>query len=301
MRFIEEKDWDSPPPALKKCVEKYGHKILTYDEKLRECCKNIKPDLEKIYHGKCAYCESSPGPSAAGEVEHYRPFKSYWWLVFEWSNLLFSCPTCNRKKSNKFPVKNEKRRITRPDYANLRVDSNALIEEEPLLLNPESDDPREHLVYLPYTGNKMEVCLQGTGIKGKTTIGVCDLNRAKLKENYKRQVDKIVNDIADKTTIIFSLIEKKLVQLEENHVYWFHIFYFNTFSQLKKLQDPENPNTYTQLGYHMYEQFDLFIVERLPRDEKIRIIIKRAFSLFKEGKLEDANFNMPDIKDFNFF
>jgi uncharacterized protein (TIGR02646 family) len=291
MRFIEEKDWDSPPPSLIKCVETHGHKVLIYDEKLRQCCKPIKPDLEKIYHGKCAYCESFPGPAAPGEVEHYRPLKSYWWLAFEWTNLLFACPTCNRKKGNKFPIKDETKRITKPGSAAPRVNSNHFIEEESLLLNPELDDPQEHLVYKPYFENKMDVYLQGTSSKGKTTIEVCDLNRAKLKENYKRQVDVFINDLLDKTAIIFSFIERKLVRLEENERHWFHIFYFNTFQRLKKLQEPGTPGAYTQLGCHMYDEFDRFIVQRLPRDEKIRIIVKRAFLLFKEGELEGKNKN----------
>jgi uncharacterized protein (TIGR02646 family) len=168
MRFIE-KNFDAPPLELKECAAKYGHKILTYDKKLRpKWPKTFRLHLEKIYYGKCAYCESR----FELQIEHYRPYKLYWWLFFEWTNLLLACPTCNQKKKERFPLNDENKRLTGPGADNFRVDSKVLLGENPLLLNPELDDPREHLVYLPQVNGKIEIALQGTSEKGKTTITV---------------------------------------------------------------------------------------------------------------------------------
>src|ERR1700754_580527 len=42
---------------------------------------DIKAILEKIYHGKCAFCEQKVEQK---HVEHYRPKKTYYWLAFSW-------------------------------------------------------------------------------------------------------------------------------------------------------------------------------------------------------------------------
>lgn len=112
--------------------------------------------LNNIYTYKCAYCEAyEPEP----EVEHYRPKKGvtgevhdgYYWLCYEWSNLIPACHDCNKRRSkgNHFPI--EGTRQTAPifnagilDLNQNRLNSNALsIQEIPLLLNPEfpSFDP----------------------------------------------------------------------------------------------------------------------------------------------------------------
>lgn len=106
--------------------------------------------LKNIYSYKCAYCEAyEPEP----EVEHYRPKKGvtgevhegYYWLCYEWSNLIPACHDCNkqRSKGNHFPV--EGTRQTTPvfiagsiDLKENRLNSNSLsVLEIPLLLNPE--------------------------------------------------------------------------------------------------------------------------------------------------------------------
>src|SRR5689334_19247956 len=45
------------------------------------------------FNGKCAYCESPIGPGAYADLENFRPKLQYWWLTYEWSNLL---PACHR-------------------------------------------------------------------------------------------------------------------------------------------------------------------------------------------------------------
>jgi hypothetical protein len=61
----------------------------------------VKAALEKLFHGKCAYCESHYSATQPIDVEHYRPKNAatgYFWLAAVWENLLPSCIDCNRER-----------------------------------------------------------------------------------------------------------------------------------------------------------------------------------------------------------
>lgn len=67
--------------------------------------KKMKPFLQRDSHNKCAYCESDVAHAAHGDVEHFRPKKTYWWLAFCTDNYVFSCQICNQThKSDHFPL-----------------------------------------------------------------------------------------------------------------------------------------------------------------------------------------------------
>lgn len=55
--------------------------------------------LKRVFCGICAYCERSD----KGQTDHFRPKSTYPDLVYEWSNWLFSCATCNSAKGGKWP------------------------------------------------------------------------------------------------------------------------------------------------------------------------------------------------------
>ncbi|MDA7881355.1 hypothetical protein N9A94_03545 [Akkermansiaceae bacterium] len=75
---------------------------------------DVKLALDRLFHGKCAYCESHYASIHPMDVEHWRPkgevtrregeliFKvmkpGYYWLAAEWTNLLPSCIDCNRQR-----------------------------------------------------------------------------------------------------------------------------------------------------------------------------------------------------------
>ena len=51
------------------------------------------------------YCEVPTSVVAHGDVEHFRPKASYWWLGYSFDNYLFSCQVCNQLfKGDRFPV-----------------------------------------------------------------------------------------------------------------------------------------------------------------------------------------------------
>jgi hypothetical protein len=157
---VADEEWTKWHEDARKAIaaleERYGQGAIEIREELY---KRAMPFLLKIFEGKCAYCESLINNTQPGDVEHYRPkgrirdlngvivkiknseteHPGYWWLCYEWSNLLPSCIDCNRRryhpegeaagKADLFPIAGT--RAEKP------TDSLAL--EQALLLNPTED------------------------------------------------------------------------------------------------------------------------------------------------------------------
>lgn len=110
---------------------------------------SVKKVLVAAHHGKCCYCESQLKHVDHGDVEHYRPKAAvqqgraaplarpgYYWLAYEWENLLFSCAICNgTHKKNLFPIRDPRKRA--------RSERARLVREEPLLVHPAKEDPEQ--------------------------------------------------------------------------------------------------------------------------------------------------------------
>jgi uncharacterized protein (TIGR02646 family) len=131
--------------------------------------------LQRLFNDKCAYCESPPGRSQTALVDHFRPTAGaidtdgsyhvdhYWWLAYEWQNLLLVCPDCSRMKGARFPVEGAR--------AEPGVKSVGLRDEGAELLDPCVDDPASHLVY-----TKDGYVASGTA-RGRATVEILSLNR----------------------------------------------------------------------------------------------------------------------------
>lgn len=141
--------------------------------------KSVKNALEKMFHGKCAYCETFYASTQPLDVEHYRPkgavagvrdHRGYWWLAMAWGNLLPSCIDCNRKRNQITPrgdtslvrlLENTVGFTSAATVGTGKKDSFPLAdpasraaqrtdhigEESALLLNPCEEDPGPHLKY----------------------------------------------------------------------------------------------------------------------------------------------------------
>ena len=160
----------------------------------------LKVVLEELFLDKCAYCEIEH--AGCWDVEHYRPAHSvkeaskhpgYYWLAYEWSNLLPACKACNQRltdphepdkrgqgKQDQFPILDESKRAYEP--------SDDLAIEERLILNPCLDDPCLHLQLLP-TG-KLEA--KGGSLIGETTIRVLGLNKVKRQKHRQKYLGKFL-------------------------------------------------------------------------------------------------------------
>lgn len=65
-----------------------------------------KDDLKKDFSARCGYCDSPDkiwGGKAGFQIDHFAPKSIFEHLEEEYSNLIYSCPICNRGKSNFWP------------------------------------------------------------------------------------------------------------------------------------------------------------------------------------------------------
>jgi uncharacterized protein (TIGR02646 family) len=110
-----------------------------------------KEKLVEALNYKCAFCEINVRREGS-PIEHFRPKAhvsdgveardraGYWWLAWTWSNLLLACARCNTSyKRNKFPLAVGAEPL--PEY------SEALDQENALLIDPASVDPTEHIAF----------------------------------------------------------------------------------------------------------------------------------------------------------
>ena len=143
--------------------------------------RTVKEALVEAQHSKCCFCESKVGMD--GDVEHYRPKAGfsqgtgrriegpgYYWLAYEWTNLLLACAICNQRfKRNLFPLGDP--------AARARSHRGDTSREAPLFIDPSATDPEEHI------GFRREIPYPVDGSpRGAATIRALGLDREILNE-----------------------------------------------------------------------------------------------------------------------
>ncbi len=173
------------------------------------------------FHGKCAYCETNITAYQRGDVEHFRPkgavvdeddnpvvlpeedgnvardenaqpklHPGYYWLAYDWRNLLPACVLCNQSstiddrkigKHDRFPVAGR--------HARTPVEQKT---EKPLLIHPgsgdENDDPEIHLSIDTETG-----LMKGDTDRGRMCIKILGLNlREPLVQDRRRSSREVL-------------------------------------------------------------------------------------------------------------
>ncbi|GEP58605.1 hypothetical protein [Reyranella soli] len=189
---------------------KAGHKLLrtqlqkkgTFDVN-ESLYKRMKKTLLEMYHGKCVYCETPLVLSSWCQLDHFRPknevldehkrpvsvdrkgkpHTGYYWLVYEWTNLLPSCAVCNGHKGAIFPV--------HPGSVHARHPGKEE-GEKPIFLHPTKDDPADHFEYIASTGY-----LKSKSLRGKSCIDLLDLNRGPLCDARKTAYQAYVGLVSD--------------------------------------------------------------------------------------------------------
>jgi uncharacterized protein (TIGR02646 family) len=210
----QDVDWIS---WRQKCVEETGKFIKAISEKIPYAIVDLYKE-EKIkrrfylndntlspFWRKCAYCEENI-ESQNGDIDHFRPkgrisndnyepiqgHRGYYWLTYDWTNLLPSCIKCNQKrkwekkqgtvyigKKDRFPLEDERNRV----YAHFEDISREL----PLLINPLFEDPEEHLGVQLKTG-----LMVWNSRRGEKSVEIFGLNlRENLVEGRLGAIDRI--------------------------------------------------------------------------------------------------------------
>lgn len=178
----------------------YANGIRDFDFTAAYKSDSVKETLRNDQYNKCCFSEAKfVGDDA--HVEHFRPkgrvdewplgfsYKpGYYWLAYTWSNLFLCKSTINSSyKRNFFPLVNELQR----NYSHLDTKV-----EEPLLVDPELDDPRDHIRFI---GDEPV----GLTIQGKCTVKLLYLRSPELEEArrarlrilklFKEGVEKALN------------------------------------------------------------------------------------------------------------
>lgn len=152
----------------------------------------VKRALQDAQHHKCCFCESKISHISYGDVEHYRPKSGwvqdaealnkpgYYWLSYDWDNLLLSCQICNqRHKKNYFPLRNNANRAI--------SHSHDIVVEEPLFIHPTIDNPEDFITFreeVPVANNDSD--------RGAMTIERLGLNREDLNDQRRSTLQLIV-------------------------------------------------------------------------------------------------------------
>jgi len=259
---VLDADWIQDKLNKIKGYAKPGEKVTS-----RYNSDEVKKTLNSLYHNKCGYCEGKANTAKfSSRIDHFRPkngikvdkrkidnHKGYYWLGYEWTNLIPSCEKCNIKKSNRFPLKNETTRITdnleaegflvSGRFVFEKFEINKLKREDRLLLNPEIDNVEKHFYFSP-TGE-----IKHLTDEGKTTISVYDLNRSSLIFERKKIIDDIFRDIVE----IFT-------------------------------NDDYSPTSYTDLLKKLWSEKVVFSVE--DEYSRFRYFIRNYFDIFVIRKFE---------------
>lgn len=199
--------------------------------------KSIKKEvyLEKTgpFRGRCVYCESNVADFQHGDIEHFRPKKAvtdaddnpvvvgtssdggkiyhpgYYWLAYNWMNLLLSCITCNQPgdegigKRNRFPVEENR-------YATTEEEIDA---EKPLLFNPidpKDDNPEEHLGIDFDTGEMKNI--KPDSQRADACIKIFGLNK---RDQLVQERRAAMNEVKSKWTELLYASDAKVPEILE--------------------------------------------------------------------------------------
>lgn len=156
----------------------------------------VKNQLISDQYEKCCFCEGTFLANAHGDVEHFRPkagYKQiatdkigkpgYYWLAYDWNNLMFSCAICNQiHKKNLFPINSGTTRALSHIYALEAV-------ADCYLINPNEEDPETHIEFAQYVP-------KGRTTKGKNSITAYGLKRKRLNEARGKHLAEVRRNLA---------------------------------------------------------------------------------------------------------
>ncbi|MDX0531514.1 hypothetical protein GOC94_30935 [Sinorhizobium medicae] len=195
-------------------TENMKFKVYAHDE--------VREKLTFLFGHKCAYCEGDFGPLMPVDVEHFRPkggviepagalrFPGYWWRASTWENLLPSCIDCNRSRWHKVGTRKFKRGkenlFPLLGGASPAVDEAGIAGEQPALINPAEDQPKDHLqhVYVKLPDGRKESVVQpvldtagAEDPKGRASIDTYGLNRDRLAVSRRKMIERMIAAIDD--------------------------------------------------------------------------------------------------------
>jgi len=158
---------------------------------------------ERHYRGKCCYTERRRDINLERDVEHFRPKgkvagksgPGYWWLAYEWDNLLIACKVNNTShKADHFPLFNGGIRAEN--------ETDTLENERPVLINPALEDPSKYITFHWEERGGRYFCkpigtAEDIDNRGRDTIEITGIGRTELMgEEERAENGKMLKSLA---------------------------------------------------------------------------------------------------------
>lgn len=197
LAYFESEDYDPD----NECEYEFKHSV--YSNKI------WKEKLLDDQSNKCCFCESKVAHVGAADVEHFRPKgeskqsisasankPGYYWLAYEWDNLLIACKRCNsREKKSLFPLLNPDERAS---PTNKNIDR-----EIPIFINPSNEDPEDFITFKREYPKGIDDERRGE----KTLTELNLVNDDDLNEVRRTHLGR-VEGLIDSVKIILNLLDK---------------------------------------------------------------------------------------------
>lgn len=237
----------------------------------------VRDTLRVLYKSKCAYCERS---AHAPKTDHHRPkgrvvgmptnTYGYYWLAYEWTNLLPTCTNCNAvdAKGSRYPVLNQ-RNTEHPtlethediDYHSFLYNNVFNLNEGALLLHPEYCDPELHF---KFDRNGRIIGISPEGIESVRVLKLDhdDLNGWR-KTIYMNAFNELLRTfdgyVESKDQIIRGFIINRIQK------------WLLSFAQMAGNDELE----FTFFRKYLITEFEFFFID--PLDEVFRTILRNIF------------------------
>ncbi|NMM49840.1 HNH endonuclease family protein [Marinigracilibium pacificum] len=256
--------------------------------------KDVIVKLSNLYKDKCAYCEQKEPDF---EIEHYRPKRrlakidnndgiqhpGYYWLSYEWTNLIPACHDCNKSgvKGNRFPILNNrlKNPITKENTIDLSAndfESDHLKDEQALLIHPEENGFNPYNYFKFNSKGEIIPCAKKETIefiRAQKTIEIVNLNRFKLHimqrkkeiQNLKYQLKGLllnfVHDVYINESRAFNRLKND---------------YFRILKQINQKTKPRNEFSF--FWEYVYKHMDIVLmVSMKPKYRKLFLDLTQAY------------------------
>lgn len=205
-KLIQERDSNNSLYSSNNVGYDSGTVKMKFDNKIYGHA-NIKSELIENQNGKCAFCEQHVYSVSYGDVEHFRPKggymqdnkdklhkPGYYWLAYDWFNLLFCCQKCNQRyKKNLFPILNQNNRA--------KNHNDSIEYEKPIFINPYVENPKFLIRF-----NEEVAVGKDKKARGRKTIEALQLNRKGKGYSDLIEIRKDHYDLVNQTYKISNML-----------------------------------------------------------------------------------------------
>lgn len=286
------KDFNNRPPKLQVCFKENEENLIkkkgnhSFDN---QCYNNsIIKELRVLYINKCGFCETSLNDSEQ-TVEHYRPKKGgYYWLGYEWSNLILCCKVCNGNKDDKFPIKDSRKRIISPQLnsdktticlEDSKANSKRLLSELATILHPEVDNPEKYFSFkVDGTLVLKPDMTKWHNRRATDTIDAFKLNRQSLILNRKKKFDTLYESLRRVLINFYKYTDKS-----DRNDYSYRLSFFPFFDTL--IDKQRASAEFSLFGKFILKNFKTIFFNKLRKEyekdsKSIEDDLEKAFRLY---------------------